>query len=362
MGKVELERDLSGQHALNEEDLEGTKSLGVPGAAAEGGTPKARSRASSVINVTVEEKEEGKDAKNVEISLNPGDMEDLGRLGEGAGGEVRKSRHKPTGLVMAKKTIPASPNPAIHRQILRELSFNRECNNAYICRYYGAFLEENDTQIAIFMEFCEGGSFDAISNRIKAMGARAGEKVLGKVAEAVLGGLVYLHSRKIIHRDIKPSNILVTRKGEMKLADFGVSGELVNSLAGTFTGTSYYMAPERIRGAKYTINSDVWSLGLTLLELAMNRFPFPPEGEPPLGPIELLTYIVKMEVPKLEDNEAEGVKWTKYIRDFINVCLEKDPANRPTPQRLLTHPWIKRSEAKPNDFLEGWLKSIWGWE
>jgi len=169
-----------------------------------------------------------------------------------------------------------------------------------------------------------------------------------------------LHDRKIIHRDIKPSNILVARDGVIKLADFGVSGELVNSFAGTFTGTSYYMAPERIQGAKYTITSDVWSLGLTILEVAMNRFPFPPEGEPPLGPIELLTYIVRMDVPPLVDDEAEGVKWTKSIRDFINLSLDKDPATRPTPQKLLEHKWIKKSEGRSTD-LANWIKMVWGW-
>jgi mitogen-activated protein kinase kinase len=92
------------------------------------------------------------------------------------------------------------------------------------------------------MEFCEAGSLDSLSRKIKSRRARTSEKVLGRIAESILGGLDYLHERKIIHRDIKPSNIVVTRKGEIKLCDFGVSGELVNSMAGTFTGTSFYMA------------------------------------------------------------------------------------------------------------------------
>lgn len=92
------------------------------------------------------------------------------------------------------------------------------------------------------MELCEAGSLDTLVRKTARRGGRTGEKVLGKIAEAVLGGLDYLHERKIIHRDIKPSNVLVTRKGEVKLCDFGVSGELVDSFAGTFTGTSFYMA------------------------------------------------------------------------------------------------------------------------
>lgn len=95
------------------------------------------------------------------------------------------------------------------------------------------------------MEYCEAGSLDTLARKIKKRRARTSEKVLGRIAESILGGLDYLHERRIIHRDIKPSNIVVTRKGEIKLCDFGVSGELVNSMAGTFTGTSFYMAVSR---------------------------------------------------------------------------------------------------------------------
>ncbi|CAH7690988.1 STE protein kinase, partial [Phakopsora pachyrhizi] len=308
------------------------------------------------------------DSVEVEIEFEPKDLEVLNSLGEGAGGEVKKVVHRPSGLYMAKKTIPTSPNPSVHRQILRELAFNREVANGetpWITKYYGAFLEDNDAQIAILMEYCEGGSLDAIYKRVKSRKGRLGEKILGKVAHSVLEGLAYLHTRKIIHRDIKPSNILVTKDGLIKLCDLGVSGELVGSLAGTFMGTSAYMAPERIRGEKYSITSDVWSLGLTLLELALNRFPLGSQNEDgstvALHPFELLQTVVTFEMPSMNDEVSIGIKWTKGLQNFLATCLDKNPNVRPTPRTLLDHhPWILKSKTWNPD-VKKWLKDVWNW-
>jgi len=120
------------------------------------------------------------------------------------------------------------------------------------------------------------------------------------------------------------------------------------------------MAPERIQGAPYTITSDIWSVGLTIHELAANRFPFPPEGESqfPLGPIELLSYIVKLDPPVLQD-DAQAT-WTRALKDFLRLCLEKDGKLRPTPQVLLKHPWILKSEQRVVD-MEAFLRSVHGW-
>lgn len=275
-----------------------------------------------------------------------GDIEELGRLGEGAGGSVTRCRLRDRGngsghsSIFALKAITTNPNPEVQKQILRELQFNRSCNSPHIVKYYGTFLSEETASIFIAMEYCGGGSLEAIYKRVKARGGRIGEKVLGKIAEGVLSGLSYLHERRIIHRDIKPQNILLDSEGQVKLCDFGVSGEVVNSLATTFTGTSYYMAPERIQGQPYTVTSDVWSLGLTIMEVAQHRFPFLPENHEPLMPIELLSIIVNMPAPELKDEPEEGIKWSESFRHFLKSCLEKDPRKRASPRQMLGHPWI----------------------
>ncbi|KAJ5085750.1 Pkinase-domain-containing protein [Penicillium argentinense] len=292
-------------------------------------------------------------------------IEELGSLGEGAGGAVTRCKLKEGKTVFALKIITTDPNPDVKKQIVRELNFNKDCASSHICRYYGAFVDKTSGTISIAMEFCEGGSLDSIYKEVKKLGGRTGEKVLGKVAEGVLNGLTYLHSRKIIHRDIKPSNILLCRDGQVKLCDFGVSGEFgTKGDANTFIGTSYYMAPERITGQSYTITSDVWSLGVTLLEVAQHRFPFPADGtemQPRAGLIDLLTYIVRQPIPKLKDEPENGIRWSENFKYFIECCLEKEPPRRATPWRMLDHPWVQDMKNKKVN-MANFLKQVWDWK
>lgn len=187
--------------------------------------------------------------------------------------------------------------------------------------------------------------------------------VLGKITESVLGGLVYLYeAHRIMHRDIKPSNVLVNSRGAIKLCDFGVATETVNSIADTFVGTSTYMAPERIQGEAYTIKSDVWSVGLTVMELAIGRFPFDINdaagGERvsvgPMGILDLLQTIVHEPAPRLPKSEA----FPAILDAFIAKCLLKSTVERPTPRELYDHDaFVQAAKRTPVD-LQEWAVSM----
>ncbi|KAJ6504703.1 ste7-like protein [Mycena vitilis] len=345
----------------------------------------------------------------IKFDLRNEDLRDIRELGQGNGGSVKLVEHVPTGKMMAKKIVLIDAKPAVRKQILRELQIMHDCNSKYIISFWGAFLA--DPNICICMEAMDKGSFDGIYKKIGPIDI----DVVGKVAIAVLEGLTYLYDvHRIIHRDIKPSNILCNSQGEIKICDFGVSGELINSIADTFVGTSTYMSPERIQGAQYTVKSDVWSLGISLIELALGRFPFSESlsddsdlsdfegtlsparpgsmnslaslGLPPPGRskhasasaaatkakkdkrkskgvslqgggmtmsiLELLQHIVNEPAPRLT---PEGR--FPEAESFIDNCLLKDPDQRRTPKDLLKDVWILYSRASTID-LEAWANTF----
>uniref|UniRef100_A0A672YU01 Dual specificity mitogen-activated protein kinase kinase 1 n=1 Tax=Sphaeramia orbicularis TaxID=375764 RepID=A0A672YU01_9TELE len=295
--------------------------------------------------------------------LKDDDFEKICELGAGNGGVVFKVSHRPSGLIMARKLIHLEIKPAIRNQIIRELQVLHECNSPYIVGFYGAFY--SDGEISICMEHMDGGSLD---QSLKKAG-KIPEQILGKVSIAVIKGLSYLREKhKIMHRDVKPSNILVNSRGEIKLCDFGVSGQLIDSMANSFVGTRSYMSPERLQGTHYSVQSDIWSMGLSLVEMAIGRFPIPPpdakeleqifgiplfrpygpDSRPPMAIFELLDYIVNEPPPKLP-----GIFSTEF-QDFVNKCLIKNPAERADLKQLMVHAFIKQSEAEQVDFA-GWL-------
>ncbi|KAJ2320264.1 Protein kinase C signaling pathway involved MAPKK protein, partial [Coemansia sp. RSA 2704] len=310
------------------------------------GQPAGSDIAGQLGQLSLTTRTPGLSADDDEYQLSDENITVMRKLGEGSVGTVHKVEYVPRRKIMARKLMAVYPDETNHRQIMRELKLLRQCQSPYIVKYFGAYFSSDDDgqSIAICMEYCEGGSLESVYKRVAKLRAQIGEGVLGQVAVCVLRGLVHLHSYRVIHRDVKPSNILVTGRGEIKLCDFGVSGELVDSIAQTFVGTSYYMAPERIQGDRYAVQSDVWSLGLTLIEASQNQFPFPPPGHPQLSVIELLEYIIHMPVPEMDKQ-----KFSPECCDFVQKCLIKDPADRPTPSSLLDHPFIVKAAAKKLD-------------
>ena len=271
------------------------------------------------------------------ISLD--ELEFLEELGHGNYGVVLKVKHKPTGVLMAMKEVRLELDETKLMQILMELEVLHKCHSDYIVEFYGAFFVEG--AVYMCMEFMNGGSLD------KVYAPNVGihdEACLAYITECVIRGLKELKDdHNIIHRDVKPTNILVNTSGKVKLCDFGVSGNLVASLAKTNIGCQSYMAPERIKSSSptdstYSIQSDIWSLGLTILEISSGHYPYPSET---YGNIfSQLSAIVDGEPPRLDPK-----RFSKEAQLFVKSCLNKSPDLRPSYNVLLNHPWIRRYRA-----------------
>lgn len=272
-----------------------------------------------------------KKSGNIDEILACGKMRDVDLsyielLGSGSCGSVYKAQHKITGGYLAVKVIPLDITKDVQQRIISELDILHRCNSNVIISFKGAYFTEN--KISICTEFMDGGSLD----RYRCIP----ENILGPISVSVVQGLQYLWSMKILHRDVKPSNVLVNTQGQVKLCDFGISVQLIDSIAKTFIGTNAYMAPERILGQEYSIHSEVWSLGVSLFELAAGHFPYK-TGKINSESIDLWKLIVDGEPPKLS-----GSNFSAQFVDFVSQCMQKIPSMRPAPESLMRHPFTLR--------------------
>uniref|UniRef100_A0A673GMN5 mitogen-activated protein kinase kinase n=1 Tax=Sinocyclocheilus rhinocerous TaxID=307959 RepID=A0A673GMN5_9TELE len=232
------------------------------------------------------------------------DLKDLGEIGRGAYGSVNKMVHKPSGQIMAVKRIRSTVDEREQKQLLMDLDVvMRSSDCPYIVQFYGALFREGDCWICMELMSI---SFDKFYKYVySSLDEVIPEEILGKITLVTVKALNHLKENlKIIHRDIKPSNILLDRKGNIKLCDFGISGQLVDSIAKTRdAGCRPYMAPERIDPSAsrqgYDVRSDVWSLGITLYELATGRFPYPKWN----SVFDQLTQVVMGDPPQLSSSE-----------------------------------------------------------
>lgn len=282
-----------------------------------------------------------------EFDFTSEDLQDLGEIGRGAFGAVNKMIFRRTNTVMAVKRIRSTVDEKEQKQLLMDLEVvmkSNDCN--FIVQFYGALFKEGDCWIC--MELMDT-SLDKFYKFIMDQNKRIPESILAKITVATVHALNYLKEKlKIIHRDVKPSNILLHRRGDIKLCDFGISGQLVDSIARTKdAGCRPYMAPERIdpqRAKGYDVRSDVWSLGITLMEVATGRFPYPKWG----SVFEQLYQVVQGDPPRLKPS-YNGIEFSDEFVDFVNTCLIKEESHRPKYSKLLQHPFIQRGERSHTD-------------
>ncbi|PQE24222.1 hypothetical protein CJF31_00002446 [Rutstroemia sp. NJR-2017a BVV2] len=269
----------------------------------------------------------------------------LEELGSGSFGVVYKAIERATGEICAIKHIDLESSEDDIQEIQQEISVLSTCASPYVTQYKGSFLRGH--KLWIVMEYLGGGScLDLLKP------APFHEAHVAIVCREILLGLDYLHQEGKIHRDIKAANILLSTTGKVKLADFGVAAQLTNikSQRNTFVGTPFWMAPEVIQQAGYDFKADVWSLGITAMELV--------NGEPPHAsthPMKVLFQIPKAPAPRLE-----GSQYSKEFKDFIAQCLVKDCDRRPTAKELLKHKFI-RSAGKV-EALQELIERKQGWD
>ena len=296
---------------------------------------------------------QGQDLRSSELELDK-------VLGEGSFGKVYRARHKSTGAIVAVKVVPnADGDEAEADKLMGEIDILSKCDSPFIVGYFECFVKgggksqqqqyqhrnHNNIQTTaipgghpndmwIVMEFCDGGS---VSDLIEAAGGRGffvmPEECIRAACAGIVLGLEYLHKKEICHRDIKCGNVLLTNDGHVKLADFGVSAELTNTInkRKTVVGSPFWIAPEVIKESHYDGRADVWSLGITVIEMA--------EGAPPhsnLNPLRAIFLIPSKPAPTLADPD----NWSPEMLDFIRCCCMKDPNERSDSAMLTCHPFV----------------------
>ena len=266
-------------------------------------------------------------------------------LGNGAFGSVYKAIHNKTKMIVAIKIISNTQENST-MSLQKEISLMKLCDESeFIVKYYGSYYSKRKNEIWIILEYCESGS---TIDLMFAMNRTYSESEIASIIEMTLKGLVALHNKKLIHRDIKGANILLNIEGYAKLGDFGVGVQLEDNTAvrSSKKGSPYWMSPQVVTNSDYDCKTDIWSLGITCIELC--------EGEPPLceyKPFNVMNIIAKNPPKGLPPDNT----YTKEFNDFVKKCLIVDPNKRPNASDLLEHPFIKRF-SQGREYVENLVK------
>ncbi|XP_070595512.1 serine/threonine-protein kinase 10 [Erythrolamprus reginae] len=288
-----------------------------------------------ILRLSNFEKRRSREYEHVRRDLDPNDVwEIVGELGDGAFGKVYKAINRETGAFAAAKVIETKSEDELEDYMV-EIEILATCDHPHIVKLLGSFYY--DSKLWIMIEFCPGGAVDAIMLELD---RGLTESQIQVICRQMLEALNYLHGKKIIHRDLKAGNVLLTLDGDIKLADFGVSAKNMKTVQkrDSFIGTPYWMAPEVVmcetmKDTPYDYKADIWSLGITLIEMAQIE---PPHHE--LNPMRVLLKIAKSDPPTLNYPS----KWSRAFRDFLKTALDKNPETRPTATQLLEHPFVSK--------------------
>lgn len=265
-----------------------------------------------------------------ELNKTPDEVFDvISKVGEGSYGSVHKALHKESGHTLAIKMVPVDTDL---QEIIKEITIMQQCDSRHVVKYYGSYFKNSD--LWIVMEYCGAGS---VSDIMRLRRKTLNECEIGAILKDTLQGLSYLHGLKKIHRDIKAGNILLNMDGNAKLADFGVAGQITDTMAkrNTVIGTPFWMAPELIQEMGYDMKADIWSLGITAIEMAEGR---PPHAE--IHPMRAIFMIPTKPPPTFKVPED----WSELFRDFTTKCLVKNPEERTASEQLLKHDFIRMAK------------------
>lgn len=267
-------------------------------------------------------------------------------LGHGASSVVRQGIHVRDGSLFAVKLYKIH-DQGRRRQLVKEIRilFSLDCEA--LVQFYGAFLEDS-SRVGVVLEYMDAGSLENVLSLSPARKMPTAQ--LGATAFQILWGLAYLHFENRLHRDVKPGNVLLNTRGEVKLSDFGIATDLSDEQeknASTMVGTFRYMSPERLHGAPYSFESDVWSFGIMLLDAAAGTPVFSNRATP----VEIVQ-VVKTQ--RFVESALDRGDFSDDFRHFILQCLQIDPRKRMNCDQLLNHPWIRNSprgcEGKDEDY------------